>query len=73
MTVLVQNVETAWYYFPDGDRLRVELRQGAGSGSIPSGIYRCDIETTAVHSTDNTRETVYVGLYNSGGEHAITF
>ena len=40
---------------------------------IPSGIYRCDIETTAVHSTDNTRETVYVGLYNSGGEHAITF
>ena len=78
------------WYFPDGDRLpfpgnhpliesgqfqRVELRQGVGSGSTPSGIYRCNIETTAVNSADNTdtttRETVYVGLYDSGGEHAI--
>ena len=71
------------WYFPDGDRLpfpgngplferrqtqRVQLSREIGSGSTPSGIYRCDIETRA----DNTaRETVYVGLYDSGGDHAI--
>ena len=78
------------WYFPNGDRLpfpgshpliqrrlqqRVELHRGDRSGSAPSGIYRCSIETTAVHSGDNTdtttRETVYVGLYDSGGDHAI--
>ena len=78
------------WYFPSGDRLpfpgnhplverrslqRVELIRGGESGSIPSGIYRCSIETIAVHSdnfTDfTTRETVYVGLYESGGDHAI--
>ena len=78
------------WYFPNGDRLpfpgnhplverrtfqTVELYRGDRSGSIPSGIYRCSIETIAVHSDDNTdtttRETVYVGLYESGGDHAI--
>ena len=79
------------WYFPNGDRLpfpgsrhplvesrlhqRVELYRGDGSGSAPSGIYRCSIETNAVHSDNNTdtttRETVYVGLYESGGDHAI--
>ena len=77
------------WFFPNGDRLqfrngalverrldqRVELIRGAESGSIPSGIYRCSIETIAVHSADNTdtttRETVYVGLYDSGGDQAI--
>ena len=75
------------WYFPDGDRLpfpvngplverrqfqRVELIRGGRSGSTPSGIYRCSIETIAVHSADNTaRETVYVGLYESGGDKAI--
>ena len=35
---------------------------------IPDGIYRCDIETMAVNNADNTaRETVYVGMYGSGG------
>ena len=72
------------WYFPNGDRLqfpgnlplvesrlvqRVELYRQAKNGSIPSGIYRCDIETRAVNSADNTaRETVYVGLYASGGD-----
>ena len=72
------------WYFPNGDRLpfpgrhplvmnrlhqRVALRREGESGSIPSGIYRCDIETRAVNSADNTaRETVYVGLYDSGGD-----
>ena len=67
------------WHFPNGTRLlfhgplferrltqRVELGRGAGSSSIPSGIYRCDIETRAVNSADNTY-TVYVGLYDSGG------
>ena len=66
------------WYFPDGDRLtfssgdgifesrviqRVNLRRK--SGVSPTGIYRCDISTNAVHhSTDNSvRDTVYVGLY----------
>ena len=72
------------WYFPNGDRLlflgyhslaerrdfqRVELIREDRSDSIPSGIYRCDIKTRAVHSDDNTaRETVYVGLYDSGGD-----
>ena len=38
----------------------------------PSGIYCCTIETNAVHSEDTSdttiRETVYVGLYDIGGE-----
>ena len=54
---------------------RVELRREEESGSIRSGIYCCSIETIAVHSDDNTdtttRETVYVGLYDSGGDQAI--
>ena len=32
----------------------------------PTGIYRCDIETEAVHD-NGMRETVYVGLYTSDG------
>ena len=75
------------WYFPNGDRLRfyanhplaerrslqrVELSRGYRSDSAPSGIYRCDIETRAVHSDDNTdtttRETVYAGLYATGGK-----
>ena len=35
---------------------------------IPDGIYRCALETVAVNSADNAaRETVYVGVYGSGG------
>ena len=52
-------------------RNRVVRLQRGPTGSlsdIPSGIYRCDIETVAVNSADNTaRETVYVGVYGSGG------
>ena len=73
------------WYFPDGDRLviagggddifeartaqRVDLRRN--SGTEPTGIYRCDIPTVAVHHpTDiSVRASVYVGLYTStGGE-----
>ena len=51
----------------------VRLQRGppAATGAIPHGIYHCDIETVAVHSDDitdtTTRETVYVGVYGSGG------
>ena len=39
----------------------------------PSGIYRCDIATDAVHDDSDlsVRETVYVGLYASGGNELI--
>ena len=76
------------WYFPDGNRLpfnsvgndiyehrtaqQVDLRRRNDAGT--SGIYRCDIETNAVHSDNDsdttTRETVYAGLYASGGEEA---
>ena len=48
----------------------VRLQRGplTATGDVPDGIYRCDIETVAVNSDDNTaRETVYVGVYGSGG------
>ena len=45
---------------------RVDLRRRNNGDT--SGIYRCTIETNAVNA-ENGRETVYVGLYASGGEH----
>ena len=69
------------WYFPNGSRLgfsgdifegrgpqRVVLsRRNNANSSV--GIYRCDIATVAVHDdTDRSvRDTVYVGLYTSGG------
>ena len=48
---------------------RVDLRR---KNSDTSGIYRCTVETNTVHSDDDSdttaRETVYVGLYSSGGK-----
>ena len=76
-----QGVHRGDWYFPDGDRLpfpraknpppifesrqdqRIDLRHINGTELI-NGIYRCDIETDAVHDND-TRETLYVGLYTS--------
>ena len=46
----------------------VRLQRGptGNISDIPDGIYHCDIEIVAVN--DNTaRETVYVGVYGSGG------
>ena len=73
------------WHFPDGDdRLpfttgsgdifeqrgdqRVDLRRRNNANS-PSGIYRCDIATNAVHDVTDTsvRDTVYVGLYTASG------
>ena len=72
------------WYFPDGTRLpfayldvdtfetrvsqRVDIRRNTNANS-PTGIYRCDIPTNAVHDdTDiSVRDTVYVGLYTASG------
>ena len=44
---------------------RVVIRRTTATG--PTGIYRCDIPTNAVHdNTENSvRDTVYVGLYTT--------
>ena len=71
------------WYFPSGGRLqfsdstdniyeirtaqRVDVRR-RNNGDMPSGIYRCDIATNAVN-TD--RETVYAGLYATGGKLTV--
>ena len=61
------------YSHPISQRKRnqsVRLQRGPpeATGDVPDGIYRCDIETVAMNSADNTaRETVYVGVYGSGG------
>ena len=61
---------------------RVDLRR-KNNGDMPSGIYRCDIETHPSSSNDSfnktTHGTVYIGLYISGGMvsnfclHALRF
>ena len=69
------------WYFPSGNRVpfsgnvfegrgdhRVSLYY-TGSGGT-SGIYRCDIETFSIKDNDG-HETVYVGLYTSGGECSL--
>ena len=74
------------WYFPNGTRLpfpnnnmfnifgirqaqRVDVRH-RGRSDVTSGIYRCTIETNAVNDDDG-RETVYAGLYASGGEEVM--
>ena len=73
------------WYFPNGERLqfnsfsgnnlyeirdaqRVDLRVH-GTPTLPEGLYRCGIETSAT-SNDN-QESVYVGLYkhNNTGQY----
>ena len=79
-----QGIHRGDWYFPDGTRLpfsedggdiyenredmRVDLRRRNNANS-PTGIYRCDIPTNAVHDvTDiSVRDTVYVGLYTASG------
>ena len=70
------------WYFPDGTRLpfsgigdiyetRGDHRVGLSRnhGTPPTGIYRCDISTNAVHDDDDisVRDTVYVRLYTASG------
>ena len=80
-----QGIHRGYWYFPDGRELdqttdiyrtrtaqRVNLyRRNNAMG--PSGIYRCDIPTVPVHDDNDLSvgETVYVGLYVSGGNELI--
>ena len=72
-------IRVADWYFPSGERLKgnrvfdtfvtyrdknVQVRRK--NGAETGGIYRCDIETIAVNN--GNRETVYAGLYSSGGQ-----
>ena len=74
------------WYFPDTTRLpfpgdgdiveargdqRVYIRRNNNAMS-PSGIYRCDITTDAVPD-NSVRETVYVGLYATGGKTDLRY
>ena len=52
----------------------VRLIRGTGPGDVPSGLYRCIIETNADNDPDSNPspdngigETVYVGVYSTGG------
>ena len=81
---MVQGSDRGDWYFPDGNRLpfsgfgnvyesrsdRLIGLRYTGSGGTTSGIYRCDIETNAVNGNGGN-ETVYVGLYTSGGECSL--
>ena len=79
VVLLKDRIHRGDWYFPDGDRLPfigssvpigegrtaqiVVIRRTSATG--PTGIYRCDIATNAVHHpTDiSVRDSVYVGLY----------
>ena len=52
--------------FETHEAQRVDIRRNSCVNS-PTGIYRCDIPTNAVHddSDISVRDTVYVGLYTA--------
>ena len=75
------------WYFPNGSilghshggdiyrsrgNMRVNLHR-RNNAMGPSGIYRCDIPTNAVHDVNDlsVRETVYVGLYPPNGGNTL--
>ena len=81
-----RGIHRGQWYFPDGELLqnksgdhdvyefeavmrRHDLRRRK-SATSPTGIYRCEIPTNAVHDdTDiSVRATVYVGLYTGEGK-----
>ena len=82
-----QGIHRGDWSFPDGTVLpftgnSVPIGEGQGAqiavirrttATGPTGIYRCDIPTNAVHHpTDlSVRDSVYVGLYITGGKLAI--
>ena len=78
-TCCIDNHTTDWY-FPNGERLsndsdssdiyvvrsksNVELRRR--NNATTAGIYRCEIETSVENG--DSLETLYAGLYSSGGQ-----
>ena len=70
--VLFPNVSNVDIYEVRGHQ-RVDLRR-RNNADMPSGIYRCQIPTNTVHNDNDifsVRESVYVGLYDSGGNQDI--
>ena len=76
------------WYFPDETKLTlispgIDIFENRGAQQVtlrrrhnamePSGIYRCDIPTVAVHDDIDlsVRETVYVGLYLPSGGNVL--
>ena len=83
-----QGIHRGDWYFPNGTQLpftggsvsialgraaQVAVIRRTNDATGPTGIYRCDIPTNAVHHpTDlSVRDSVYVGLYITGGKLAI--
>ena len=78
-----QGVHRGNWYFPNGTRLpflgsnvpiglgrwaQIAIIRRTGGATGPTGIYRCDIPTVAVHNSDDSlRVSVYVGLYPANG------
>ena len=48
------------------DPMVVRLKKRTGTGTPPQGIYQCSIQ-----DAESTPQTLYVGLYNSGGGNVI--
>ena len=80
-----QGIYRGDWYFPNGDRVGFDYQGGdiyetrgaqqvhlyhSNNANSPSGIYRCDIPTNAVKD-NSMRETVYVGIYATGGNLCI--
>ena len=64
------------------DVLLVRLIRGTGTGDVPSGLYRCIIETVADNGgpgdpnpspspSNGIGETLYVGVYSTGGMYTV--
>ena len=66
-TILPFNVPNVDIY-EQRDAQRVDMRR-RNNDNLPTGIYRCDIATNAVHDYNaiSVRNTVYVGLYTASG------
>ena len=78
----IQGGDRGNWYFPNrtelgysttvskgGNAQRVVLFYRGSGGT--SGIYRCDIETVAANNNNTGHESIYVGLYTSGGEESV--
>ena len=61
------------YQVQDDRRVDIHRRRGSRV-DMSSGIYRCNIATIAVHGDDDisVRESVYVGMYGTGGIYLCT-
>jgi len=75
-----RETHNADWYFPNGEKLQSDnrffdifqayriqnIQVRRNNSAETGGIYRCEIETTA--SNNGSRETLYAGIYSSGGQ-----